>query len=170
MKVQKESLKPALIKVKSESSWISKSGDLAKNIHIVNGRHARKTRPYVILKAKDKKRDLGTTRMGNLTIDRGTRNWHRIIHFGVQGVNPTSKIAGQSKGRSTQSKAFVFFDPDGGDGLGKLIVVKKINHTGNLGFPIFDKALRSTENQVQTKFNNEVISIVNRWLKSKGFK
>lgn len=170
MKAQKEALKPALEDAKQKSRFISRSGDLASALHIVNGKFAKKNRPYVVLKAKDKKKDLGSVRMGGRSIDRGTRNWHKIIHFSILGVNPTKKMAGRRKGGSSQGRAFVFFDPDGGDGLGEIIVTKKVDHTGNLGYRLFDQALKSTEKRVEDRFRTDIIGKVDAFLKKQGFK
>jgi len=162
-KAQKDAMQPALDASRRESTMISRSGSLGKNLHVVRGKYRRKTYPYVVLKAKSKTENLGDDKFG---LDRGKRNWARVVHFGILGVQPTIKRAGVSKGRGTKAKAFAFFDKD----EGKVVVVKKIKHTGNFGYRLFDKAFESSRRQVETHFRRGVAGVLNTFLKKQSFK
>lgn len=163
LKAQKDAMKPALAATRQRSTVISRSGSLGKNIHVVQGKYSKKVTPYVILKAQSKTETLGDDKHG---IDRGKRNWQKIIHFGVLGVKPTLKRAGQSKGRKTQAKAFVFFDKE----ENRIVAVSKANHTGIVGYRLFDKAFEASRRQVENKFRQDVAGVLNSFLKKQGFK
>lgn len=171
IKAQKDAMQIALAVSKKESLVISKSGSYGESMHVVQGKYARKTRPYVILKSRSKTQDLPAKNFGmDRTLDRGKRNWANVAHFGILGVDPQNKTAGQSKGRPSKGKAFAFFDPDKNGGLGGIVVVKKIKHTGNLGYPVYDKALKTSGRAVENTFRQNVSGILNEFLKKQGAK
>lgn len=132
----KKAANPLLQSARTVGPAMVNSPTIARSFQVVSGKYRKKTRPYVVLKHRNK---LFATRRQNEGFSaRHETNWNKVGHLSAQGTAKGLRVA--KKGQ------FLVFSQ------GRVIPVKQIRHPGTTGAPVFDEALRRAARPATSEF------------------
>jgi hypothetical protein len=186
IQAQKAALKPAKDAaarlVRSNLNTTSFNG---YSLSIIEGKHSKKLRPYVVLQAQDKAKPARRLREKYSSLTK--TNWYKIEHLVSQGTDGGVRRAGTSVRKATfgrlriarfnesgereyirkptQGRYFIV-QSKGGD----LHPVKQIKHPGTEGTDYYGHAYLQTKNLMERRFLAEVLAKIQKHKLKHGVK